>query len=200
VEITVVSDIDECWMLKDVVQQLKLNVKSDSIGKPKFGYLGQQMFEFGGTVTLQWIWKDKSESRKCRVIPRLGFEIYIPSSILPPRSPKQSGPVIHNSISSPPPPDSTPSSSSSSATRTSIEFSGAFDGDGLPEFPDTSEKYCIHLVIETGTDKKQGYLGRRLDEGVETDAGEEEAESMASRNRPEQRKTAYKDSSSRYRC
>ena len=143
-EITVVSDIDECWMFKDVVEQLKLNVKSDSIGKPKFGYLGEQMFEFSGTVALQWIWKDKSESRNCRVIPRLGFEIYIPSSILPPRSPKQSRPVIHNSISRPPPSDSNPSSSS--ATRTSIEFSGAFDGDGLPEFPDTSVKYCIHLV------------------------------------------------------
>jgi hypothetical protein len=126
-------------MSEDVVEQLKLKVKSDLSGKPKFGYLGQQMFEFSGTVTLQWKCKDKSELLKCRVVPRQEFEVYVPSSMLPLQSPKERRAVIHNPLSSLPPTEL--NQSPPSAPTSSIEFSGAFDGDGLEDFLDTSKEY-----------------------------------------------------------
>jgi hypothetical protein len=130
-------------MSENLVNRLGLARKFSATGKPEYGYLGQKMFKFGGTVALQWRCKDKDKSKlnQCRVIPRQEIDVYLPSSLMPPRSPQEKELTVPNPLSSPS--SSGLNGSSPSATSSSTEYTGSFDGDGLEDAVDNSEEYLI---------------------------------------------------------
>lgn len=141
VNVNVVRDLDECWISEATVERLELKRRPNLTGKPEYGCLGRQSFQFCGTVTLQWLCKSNSQPTRCRIVPSEIFQIYLPYSLLPPPPPLQR-------ISSASRPLSNPSSSDAnvnlpsvaSATSLSSEDTGQFDGDELEEVLETSKE------------------------------------------------------------
>jgi hypothetical protein len=143
---TFVNDIDESWISEDLVERLELNHTSSLEDKPKYGRLGKKMFQFCGTVCLQWIERGKSKYTKCRIVPDKSFEVYLHCSQSNPASPR--GKPL---ITPDPPPTSLPpplNEDSPSTTSLSAAIAGSFDGDGLAEvLDDRSKEYCFPARI-----------------------------------------------------
>jgi len=126
VNVTVVYDIEQCWISEDMVEKLQLKRKPNSKDDETWGCLGFLTFEFRGTVTLQWKRNDNSEATKARIVPRTEFEIYFPSNMLPTPSPHEEELTVLDPISTSP-------SSGSNETSPSA-FTGQFDGEELDAY------------------------------------------------------------------
>lgn len=98
------------------------------------------MFQFCGTVGLQWIEKNKSKYTKYFVVPDKSFEVYLHCSLrcsqLNPALPLEKAFIPHlPPISSPP-----ALNEDSPSTSLSTVLVGSFDGDGLAEVLDDRSK------------------------------------------------------------
>ena len=131
IEISVVSDIDECWISENVVDRLQLTRRPNSEDDGKWGCLGLRTFEFSGTVSLQWICNVNSRVDQCRVVPSNEFKIYLPSSKIPPIPPPNQ-PTDRSTIDL----DECPLPEGSSP----VKFSGQFDGEELVDYLESSKE------------------------------------------------------------
>jgi hypothetical protein len=132
VNVTVVNDIEQCWISEDMAEKLQLKRKPNSKDDEIWGYLGLQTFEFMGTVTLQWKRNNNSEATKARIVPRKEFEIYLPSNMLPPPSSHEEELTVLDPIS-------TSLSSGSNETSPTV-FTGQFDGEELDAYLENSNE------------------------------------------------------------
>jgi hypothetical protein len=147
INVSVVKDLDECWISEDAVERLELRRKPNNLtGKKEFGCLGLESFEFRGTTLLQWLCESNSQPTRCRIVPSKEFEIYLPSKLLPPKYPLQKTMSAPDNLSTPSPSDATTNLSSTASTIDSpSEYTGQFDGDELEEALDGSkEYYCLY--------------------------------------------------------
>jgi hypothetical protein len=147
INVSVVKDLDECWISEDAVQRLELRRKPNNLtGKKEFGCLGLESFEFRGTVLLQWLCESNSQPTRCRIVPSKEFEIYLPSNLLLPINPQQKTMSAPDPLSIPSPSDAKVNLSSTASTiDSSSEYTGQFDGDESEEAMDSSkEYYCLY--------------------------------------------------------
>ena len=146
INVSVVKDLDECWISEDAVERLDLRRRPNNSGKREFGCLGLESFEFRGTVLLQWLCESNSQPARCRIVPSKEFEIYLPSNLLPPEYPLQKTMSAPDPLSIPSPSDAKVNLSSTASTiDSSSEYTGQFDGDELEEALDGSkEYYCLY--------------------------------------------------------
>lgn len=136
--VTVVNDIEQCWISEDMVEKLQLKRKPNSKDDDKWGCLGLQTFEFRGNITLQWKRNDNSEATKGRIVPRNEFEIYLPFNLLPSLPPQEKELTFLNPVSPSPLPVL---NETSSLTTTSLTtFAGQFDGEELEDYLETSNE------------------------------------------------------------
>ena len=139
INVTVVKDLEECWISEDTVKRLELKRQGNETGLPEWGTLGYQSVEFHGTTTLQWLCNSHSRPTQCRIVTSSLFEIYLPSSLLPSASPFSTAVTAPTPISTSLAFDANVGPApSSSRIDLPVDYTGQFDGEGGDEHEEVS--------------------------------------------------------------
>ena len=158
VNATVVNDIDESWISKDLAERLELNVVW--MTSRDMDILGRRRFNSMERPSCSGLSKASRNYTKCHIVPDKSFEVYLHCSQWHPASRREKDPLI---VPDPQPNLLPPALNevSPSTTNHSAAMAGSFDGDGLAEaLDDHSKEYYFPARIFAQRLTKTGLSGR----------------------------------------